>query len=271
MNKRVILILRLGVGGPTGAERDIMRDIIDINSDDTIACGAPLSGPIIPGLNSDGHLLSVISTELSAEEVSAKYSTTKDFLPVLCIDITDQVEHLEDGNISINAQMAETGLGKMLKEVFDVEPTGEFDKDAWEEKKAEYEKEDNDCDCAACQLKSELFGDIDGVEDVGSGLAVEGLDGLKNLLERIKALKERENAGEDITGKLEKLKSVLGKNGHAKSKSDKKEDGKGTKYKRKTCNLSLDELLDLVKKEGGYENLSIEQQKRLDELSRSLR
>jgi hypothetical protein len=218
-DKRLILILRLGVGNPTSAETEVMKDLVgDLDSDEAIAVGTPLSGPSlpipIPGINNDGHLLSVIQTEFSAAEVSRKLSEADDFLPALCIDITDHVENKDDGNISINAQLAaSTGIGGLFQSVFGLEPEGEFDEE-------EYERE------------------------------------------RSKRKKKKKKPGiEDLIGKLdelEKLKDAL----QEASGSD------TPRYKRKSCKLNLDQLLDLVA-EKGIDGLTEEQRVRLDELSKS--
>lgn len=218
-DKRLILILRLGVGNPTSAENKVMKDLVgDLDPEEAIAVGTPLSGPSlpipIPGINKDGNLLSVIQTSCSAAEVSLRLSEADDFLPALCIDITDQIENPEDGNISINAQLAGTGLGGLFQDVFGLEPEGEFDEE-------EYDRE----------------------------------------LEKIKKKAKKRPGIEDILGKIdeiEKLKDAL----QGASESD------TPRYKRKSCKLNLDQLLDLVA-EKGIDGLTEEQRVRLDELSKS--
>jgi len=276
--KNLILILRLGVGFPTAAESKALKECVDAKEheigtdDEPIAVGTPLSGPNIPipGLNKDGNMLSIIQTRMSAEQVAKVLADADDFLPALCIDITDQIENIQDGKIAITDQLAKTsGVGELLVDVFDLEPQGFYDKEEHKEREKKKEKaleklkakikekdhSDEKCDCPACKIRRELFkdGSIEGVEDVGEGIAVQGLEALERVIEKLKG----------IEGLGEKLKDFADR----KSKK-KKDDLSELKYKRKGCNLDLDQLLDLVK-EKGFEGLSDPEKERLHYLSKN--
>ena len=133
-DKNIILCLRLGVGFPTKPEAEAIQEITNsehlelIGEDEPLACGSVLSGPNIPipGINKDGHMMSILETEYTAEECAEIFSKADDYLPVLCIDITNKINTNE---IAINAQLASEGLGGMLEEIVDIEPVGEFDEE----------------------------------------------------------------------------------------------------------------------------------------------
>ena len=269
--KNLILILRMGVGFLTKAEQEAMEEIV--GDEDSLAVGTPLTGPNVPiPINRDGHMISILQTHKSAEEVSKILSEANDFLPAICIDITDQIENIEDGKIAINDQMFKsTGLGSLMVDVFDLEPQGHYDEKAHEEEKEkkkskleelkarikeEREKgdhDDEDCDCPACELRRAIFkdGDIEGIKDVGDGVAVDGIEGLQKLFDRLKSI-------DGLKDKLEEFE---------KSRAEQEEAKKSIKYKRKTCRLNLNQLLDLVS-EKGFDNLSDAEKARLNELSK---
>lgn len=289
--RRVVMLIRSGVGFLTNGEKEAYQDFVDMDAEGTenepIACGAPLNGPAIPipGINQDGNMVSVIETDWTPEQITQRLSEVDDYLPTLAIDITDQIEN---GTLSINAQMATTSLGAMFEGVFDIVPTGEFDKEAEEERakkskdklkekleslKAKInnkgkskghvksEDDEDDCDCPACELRRELTDklgkspdvhEFDGGVGIGIDIDADDLDPLDRIKEIIGKLLEKRGLGDA-------LKESMG----SKKKPIKK-------YKRKTSQLDMDQLLDIIKERGGVDKLDDGQLKRLDELSKNL-
>lgn len=277
---RLIMLIRSGVGFLTKYETEAYRDFINMDAegtdDEPIACGAPLNGPAvpIPGINRNGNMVSIVETDWTPEEITQRLSEVDDYLPTLAIDITDQVEN---GTISINAQMASESVGSMLQEVVELVPTGEYDEEAEQERSAErrakikslkskrgkgHSSEEDDCDCPSCEMRREIKDKLGGGSEIhefpggmGIGIDMDDLDGLDGL-----------DGIKDIIGK------ILAKRGLGdafKESLAKKGGGTAKKYKRKSCKLDMNQLLDLIKERGGVDKLEDNELQRLEELSKN--